>query len=257
MLKSNFYSTSLFSPNRIVALLALGGVLTTTALCASPHATKQAHTATTLSAPQGAIVLFSGKADEVAKHWVKRYSDKPATWSIRDGAMVAGGGDIASKEEYANFHLHLEFKVPLLPNAKGQARGNSGIGLHSRYEVQILDSYGINPPGTGDCGAVYNQSAPLVNASKPPKEWQSYEIIFRAPRFDASGKKTENPRVTVIQNGMVVQNNQEIPNMTGIQFSQYKEMSKTGQIVLQDHGCQVEFRNVWILPLPAQGDPHY
>ena len=121
-----------------------------------------------------------------------------------------------------------------MPNAHGQERGNSGVGLHGRYEIQILDSYGIADPGSGDCGAVYGQAAPLSNACKPPLQWQSYDIAFRAARLDAAGKVVENPRVTVFQNGIPVQNNQEIKRMTGIQYSQYTEMGKSGPILLQE-----------------------
>src|SRR5437016_1567298 len=127
-----------------------------------------------------------------------------------------------------------------MPNAHGQARGNSGVGLHGRYEIQILDSYGIADPGSGDCGGVYSLAAPLVNACKPPREWQTYDILFRAPRFDNTGHVVEEPRVTVLQNGIAVQNNQEITWMTGIQYSQFKDMARTGPIVLQDHGNRVE-----------------
>jgi hypothetical protein len=208
-------------------------------------------------AAKGVRVLFSGKPEDLAANWLKRGSDQPAAWKIKEGAMVAGGGDIVTKEEFGDFQLHLEFKVPYMPNEHGQGRGNSGVGLHSRYEIQLLDSYGIADPGTGDCGAVYGQAAPLVNACKPPRQWQTYDITFRAPRFDDSGKMVEKPRVTVYQNGICVQNNHEIAGMTGIQDGQYKEMGKTGNIDLQDHGNPMQFRNIWILPLPPQGASHY
>lgn len=199
-------------------------------------------------------VLFSGKADDLNAHWVKRGTDQPAAWKLNGDAMTVRGGDIETKEAFLNYHLHVEYKTPFMPNARGQGRGNSGIGLQARYEIQVLDSYGIETPGKGDAGAVYAQAAPLVNASKPPREWQTYDIIFRAPRFGADGKKSENARVTVIQNGVVVQNNQEITGATGIGSG---EDDKPGRIVLQDHGNPVEFRNIWIMPLPAQGSPKY
>jgi hypothetical protein len=203
------------------------------------------------------LVLFSGKPEELREHWLRRSSGQPAAWKIDNGAMVAGGGDIVTRQQFQDFLLHVEFRVPFMPNAHGQARGNSGIGLHGRYEIQVLDSYGIADPGSGDCGAVYDQAAPLFNACKPPLEWQTYDISFRAPRFDDGGKVVENPRVTVVQNGTLVQNNQEIKRMTGIQSSQYREMAPTGPIVLQDHGNPVQFRNVWVLPLPPHGALHY
>jgi hypothetical protein len=208
--------------------------------------------------PGSAVVLFSGKEEELKRRWRKRYVDQPATWKILSGgAMVVQGGDIVTRQEFSDFHLHLEFRTPDMPNAKGQAKGNSGIGLHGRYEVQILDSYGIEAPGTGDCGALYNQAGPLINACKPPREWQTYDIVFRGPRLDAEGKVIENPRVTVIQNGIPVQNNQELKGPTGIQFQQYKGMPEAGPIVLQDHGNPVEFRNIWLVPLPEKGSEKY
>jgi 3-keto-disaccharide hydrolase len=212
---------------------------------------------TTPARGPGAIVLFSGKPEDLQNHWIGRYSHRPAAWKIQDGALVAGRGDIATRQEYQDFFLHVEFKEPSMPNAHGQERGNSGIGLHGRYEIQVLDSYGIADPGSGDCGAVYSQAAPLFNACKPPLQWQSYDIVFRAPRFDHAGKVVENPRVSVLQNGIVVQNNQEIKGMTGIQNDQYQEMAPAGPIVLQDHGTPVQFRNVWVLPLPPHGARHY
>ena len=205
----------------------------------------------------GAIALFSGKPEELRNNWMRRSGNQPAAWKIKDGAMVAGGGDIVTRQEFQDFLLHVEFKEPYMPNAHGQERGNSGVGLHGRYEIQILDSYGISDPGSGDCGAVYGQAAPLSNACKPPLQWQSYDIAFRAARLDAAGKVVENPRVTVFQNGIPVQNNQEIKRMTGIQYSQYTEMGKSGPILLQDHGMPVEFRSVWVLPLPPHGALHY
>jgi hypothetical protein len=159
-----------------------------------------------------------------------------------------------TKERFSDYQLHLEFKTPLLPDAKGQARGNSGVFMQGRYEIQVLDSFGLEP-GKGDCGALYNKAAPLVNACRPPREWQTYDITFRAPRFDAEGKVTENGRVTVLQNGTCVQNNTEIPGTTwGETFG---KLSDPGPIVLQDHGNPVEYRNIWIIPLPAKGLDRY
>ncbi len=207
-------------------------------------------------AVKGLVVLFSGKADEMKTNWLQ--GDQPAHWEIKDGAMVSGGGSIVTKEKYKDFQLHVEFKVPLMPDAHGQERGNSGIGLQDRYEIQVLDSFGFARPGKGDCGALYNIAAPLVNACKPPREWQTYDITFRAPRYDADSKKTVNVRVSVMQNGIVVQNNTEITDATGIGIG--KEENSDGPIELQDHGTKVEFRNIWILPLPEKGsddyDPH-
>ena len=141
-----------------------------------------------------------------------------------------------------------------MPEAHGQERGNSGIGLLATYEIQVLDSYGFKEPGSGDCGAVYSQSAPLVNACKPPLAWQTYDISFRAARFDADGKVTQKPRVSVFQNGLCVQNSTEINGGTGIGP---KADANEGPIILQFHNNTVQFRNIWIVPLPEEGAKHY
>lgn len=204
---------------------------------------------------KGAVVLFSGKAEEVAANWYKKGSTDDAAWKIEDGGMATAGGDIMSKQKFTDFYLHVEFRVPYMPEAKGQGRGNSGVFLQGRYEIQVLDSYGLADLGTGDCGSVYGKSAPLINACKKPLEWQSFDIFFRAPRFDEAGEMTEKARVTVLQNGVPVQNNVIIPDVTwGENFG---PLSTPGPIVLQDHGTAVRFRNVWVLPLPQQGANHY
>jgi hypothetical protein len=246
-----------------LALAALGGVvigLPALAPGAPAPSSAPGGSESTLVAPArapGALVLFSGRPEQLRDNWRKRNRDEPATWKIQDGALVSGGGDIVTRRDFQDFLLHVEFKEPSMPNAHGQARGNSGIGLHGRYEIQVLDSYGIADPGSGDCGAVYSQAAPLFNACKQPLEWQTYDIAFRAPRLDDSGKVVEKPHVTVLQNGLLVQNNQEITGPTGIQYSQYKEMSPAGPILLQYHGAPVQFRNIWVVPLPPHGAQHY
>jgi len=195
--------------------------------------------------PAGAVVLFDGKSTAA---W-----DNP--WKIEKGAMVVSGGNTTSKQKFADALVHVEFRTPNMPEAKGQAKGNSGVYLQTNYEVQVLDSYGIESPGKGDCGAIYNIAAPLVKASKPPMEWQSYDIVFRAPRFDAAGKKTENARITVLHNGLIVQNNVEVAYPTFANPGAPE--AATGSILLQDHGNPVAYRNIWVLPLPASGADHY
>lgn len=203
--------------------------------------------------PHGAIVLFDGKNLE---HWVQRGSGEPAAWPIEDGAMITKGGDIQTLELFQDFFLHLEFRVPdSPPEVKGQGRGNSGVYLQGRYEIQVLDSWGILEPGKGDCGALYNFAAPLVNACKRPEEWQSYDVVFRAPRFDAQGRMTEQARVTVLQNGLVIQNNVLLNGQTGGAINE--DYAEPGPLLLQDHGNLVRFRNIWILPLPLSGADHY
>ncbi len=242
------------------AFVLLG--LCLTSLHAAPRATgrdgkQEGKSApTTASAPKP-LVLFSGRADQLAKNWVKRGTDQPADWKIENGALITQNGDIATKEKFTDFMLHVEFRVPYMPEAHGQERGNSGIGLQSRYELQILDSYGIAEPGSGDCGAVYSQHAPLTNACKPPMQWQTYDVMFRAPRVDSDGKVTEKARITVFLNGIPVQNNQEIDGPTGIQYGDKVEPGEPAPLVLQYHHNTVAFRNVRITPLALQGAQHY
>jgi hypothetical protein len=204
----------------------------------------------------GVVVLFSGKAEEVAANWRKNMSNQDAAWKVENGAMIAHGGDIVSKQEFTNFQLHVEYKLPYEPNETGQGRGNSGVGLQSHYEIQVLNSYGWAHPGKGDAGAVYNQAAALVNATRPPRQWQTYDIVFKAPKYDATGKQLlEKARVSVLQNGICVQNNQEIDGPTGIEGD--RPLDKPGPIYLQDHGHLVQYRNIWAMPLPEQGSDKY
>jgi hypothetical protein len=195
------------------------------------------------AAPSGAVVLFDGKNLE---HWTDR-GGAPARWEVIEGAMQAGGGDVRTRQSFGDFDLHVEFLLPHMPEARGQGRGNSGVYLHGIYEIQVLDSYGVSPPGKGDAGAIYNQHPPTTNASQPPQTWQSYDIRFRAPRFDAQGAKTANARVTVVFNGVTIHGDVEIagPTPGGISDS---ESSKGGPILLQDHGNPVRYRNIWIVP---------
>ncbi len=204
-----------------------------------------------LAPPAGAVVLFSG---DNLDNWT-RPDGSPATWKLADGAMTSGGGNIHSKDTFGDVYLHLEWMEPDMPDAQGQARGNSGVMLQGRYEVQVLDSYGIDVPGKGDCGAVYGQYAALVNACRPPLEWQTYDIVFRAPRYDADGKLLEHARFTVLQNGIVIQNNVQV---TGVNYGPNDaDLSTPGPLILQDHGCPVQYRNVWFSPLPLRGADEY
>lgn len=206
----------------------------------------------TAAAPEDAVVLFDGTD---LSQWVKRKGGGPAEWPIENGYMTTRGGDIQTRQTFENFHLHVEFYCPDMgPDVKGQGRSNSGVYLQGRYEIQVLDSYHVAEPGFGDCGALYNHAAPLVKASGPPDTWQSYDIVFRAPRFEG-GRRTENARVTLLHNGKVVHNNQEVPKQTGGAIDE--NYDRPGPILLQDHGNAVRYRNLWILPLPAQGANHY
>jgi hypothetical protein len=206
---------------------------------------------TATRAPQGAVVLIDGSGDHFKANWYQRYTTNDAGWSVgRDGAAPPRpkGYDITSKQQFGDCIVHAEFKEPVDASGKLIGQGNSGIGLMGRYEVQILGDYGETPEAHG-CGSLYSQKAPLVNASKPATEWQTYDIFFRAPRFDDAGKVTEPARVTVFLNGSLVQNNEAFNGPTGIQYGEYKDEAKSGPLVLQGDHDPVSFRNVWVVPL--------
>lgn len=195
--------------------------------------------------PKDAIVLFDGK--DLSK-FVKAGSDKTPAWIVEKGYCQPKDGDIETKQQFQDCQLHVEFWVPLMANASGQGRGNSGVFFKGfSYEIQILDSYNLKP-GAGDCGAIYSYTPPMVNACRPPETWQTFDIIFHAAKFDANGKKIANARATVFQNGVLIQDNAEFPTPTpdhnGI------DPQGPGPIRLQDHGCPVRFRNIWVRPLP-------
>lgn len=200
---------------------------------------------------EGAVVLFNGKD---VRNWRQR-NGQPATWQVVDGVMTVGKGDILSDETFTDAFIHLEFKEPDMPEAKGQGKGNSGVFVQGRYEIQVLDSYGIKIPGKGDCGAIYNQCAPLVNACKPPLEWQTYDIICRAARVDAAGKVLEQARMTVLQNGRVIHNNVILHGPTGAAIDH--NVGNPGPLLLQDHGNPVQYRNIWMVHLPLAGSETY
>lgn len=194
--------------------------------------------------PQGAIVLFDGKNLD---GWVKRGNQKEkAGWTLVDGAMQVKGGDIISKERFGGkFKLHLEFRVPYVPGGKGQGRGNSGVYVQGRYEVQVLDSYGLKS-GANDCGAIYGIAAPAKNACKAPTVWQTYDIEFEAPVCEG-GKKKAMGTMTVTHNGVKIHDRQKLTkdNTTA---GMGGDVCSPGPILLQDHGHPVQYRNIWVLP---------
>ncbi|MEW1720257.1 family 16 glycoside hydrolase [Streptomyces sp. NPDC093109] len=195
--------------------------------------------------PGSRIDLFSGGS--LATAW-QHTDGRSVTWPhAAENSVEVCCGDIRTKQAFGDFRLHAEFRVPLMPDdVTGQARGNSGIFLQDRYEIQILDSFGVAEPGLDTAGAIYNKKAADRNAATAPETWQTYDIVFRAARFDAEGRKTEDARITVVWNGVLVHDKVAVDGPTG---SGNAESAATGAIRLQDHGNKVRFRNVWIEPL--------
>ncbi|CAN5161643.1 hypothetical protein BH11PLA2_BH11PLA2_33190 [soil metagenome] len=196
--------------------------------------------------PKDATVLFDGKSMEA---WTKK-NGKPCEWRMADGMMegVKGHGDIVTKEKFGGkFKLHVEFRIPYEPMGKGQGRGNSGVYVQGRYEVQILDSYGLQSKNN-DCAAIYEVLAPSVNACKAPTVWQSYDIEFTAAKFDDKKKKTEPVHMTVHHNGVKVHDDVKVES-DNTRAGAGGDPSTPGPILLQDHGHPVQFRNIWIMKM--------
>jgi hypothetical protein len=193
--------------------------------------------------PDNATILFSG---ENLDAWVKPDGKSPAEWPVSGNKFEVGRGNIMSKPTFGDQLVHLEFNVPYMPEARGQGRGNSGVYLAGAYELQILDSYGLKPQ-TNDCAAIYQQHAPSVNACKPPLQWQTYDIAFKKAKIK-DGKVVEKARITVMHNGIVVIDDKEITATPG---GLHTKEGEDGPLWLQDHGNAVQFRNIWIAPLPG------
>ena len=201
-------------------------------------------------APSDAVVLFDGK--DLSK-W-KSAKGPAAAWKVENGyfEVVKGTGGIETVEHYGDGQLHIEWMAPSPAVGEGQDRGNSGV-FFGPYEVQVLDSYNSKTYPDGQAGSLYGQYPPLVNASRPPGEWQTYDIIFHGPRFDAAGAVTRPGRVTVLHNGVVVQDNQELMGPTTHKVrTPYKAHAEKLPIALQDHAHPVRFRNVWFRELPSE-----
>ena len=191
------------------------------------------------------VYLFDGTD---LSGWKSRWSGNTPDWKVEDGIATVGHEDIVSDYQFSDAHIHVEFRIPDMPDCTGQAKGNSGVYVHGCYEIQVLDSYGIENPRNDDCSGIYSIQAPLCNACLPAEEWQTYDIIFRAPRFNQYGEIAEDGRITLLQNGIVVHNNFILPSVTPGGITENRRVAK-GPLMLQDHGNTVSFRNVWVMPL--------
>ncbi|NLC57609.1 MAG: DUF1080 domain-containing protein [Armatimonadetes bacterium] len=197
--------------------------------------------------PSDAIVLFDGTN-------LERWHDgkgQPSRWKVENGVLVAtpGAGNLVTRDEFGDCQLHLEWAAPNPPTGEGQDRGNSGVILFGRYEIQVLDSYNARTYPDGQAAALYGQYPPLVNACRKPGEWQTYDIIFTAPRF-RDGEVETPAYATVLHNGVVVHNHTALLGAVAHRaLAQYAPHGAKGPLVLQDHGCPVRYRNLWIREL--------
>jgi hypothetical protein len=204
-----------------------------------------------VGAPSDAVVLFDGTSLDA---WRTTDTSRvtPARWTIAGGELevAPGAGSIRTRRGFGDVQLHVEWRTPTPAVGEGQERGNSGIFLMSRYEVQVLDSWHNSTYADGQAGSIYGQFPPRVNASRPPGEWQSYDIIFHRPHFDTDGKLTVPARLTVFHNGVLVQEDQMLlgPTSNGVRTA-YAAHADQLPIVLQDHGVKVRFRNIWLREL--------
>jgi len=206
--------------------------------------------------PSDAVVLFDGKSLASWRVADSTHNGGPAKWKVADGYMevVARSGSIETKRAFGDAQLHIEWRAPTPPKGEGQERGNSGVILMGTYEVQVLDSYKNVTYPDGQAAAIYGQFPPLVNASRPPGEWQTYDIVFHAPRFDAGGKVLSPARMTVFHNGVLVQDNMALLGPTHHnERAPYTAHPNKLPLLLQDHGNPVRYRNVWIRELPSSG----
>lgn len=230
----------------LLPMLVLG-LATTTALGDDPATSSQKNPPEStlgVKPPEGAVVLFDG---EDLDGWLSQGGEKPAAWPVSGELFTVGPGQgsILTKQKFGDCRLHLEFNVPYMPDKTGQARGNSGVYVNGLYEVQVLDSYGLDPKNN-DCGAVYQQIVPAVNACKPPLQWQSYDITFHKAKAE-DGQVTKKARITVVQNGLTIIDDKEIDVTPGGVAGQ--KAGEDGPLLLQDHGNLVQYRNIWVVPL--------
>lgn len=229
------------------AHLGILAALTAGAACAQKREWPQPRVVTpgvNGTAPSDAVWLFNGK-DTAG---LVRKDGSPTGCEAKDGELVCatGSGDVYTTEKFKSAQIHLEFNLPAMPDKKGQLRGNSGVYLHGRYEIQVLDSFENPTYADGALGALYSQAPPLVNAARKPEQWQSYDILFRAPKCDAEGKVVEKAMVTAFVNGVLVQDHVAIEKT-------HAESCQGGPLMFQDHSgfpgapkTVLRFRNVWM-----------
>ena len=197
--------------------------------------------------PSDALVLFDGKNFE---HWQDKDGKSPR-WTIANGAMTVtkGTGDIRTKQTFGDIQLHIEWRTPAKVEGEGQGRGNSGIFFCEKYELQVLDSYDNRTYSNGQAGSIYKQSIPMVNASRPPGEWQSYDAVFITPKFNQDGTLKTPGRITVFHNGVLIHHYTEIQGTTAYIGKPKVIAHGKGSIRLQDHGNPTSFRNIWVREL--------
>lgn len=199
--------------------------------------------------PSDAIVLFDG---ENLSAWESENDNAAPTWNVENEILTVnpGTGGIKTKQSFGDMQLHIEWRSPSEIESEGQGRGNSGVYIMNKYEVQILDSYENDTYTNGQAASIYKQAPPLVNATNPPGEWNSYDIIFSAPRFDKNGMVKSPAKLTVLHNGILVQNNFILRGPTEyIGIPNFKEHEEKLPLHLQDHGNKVSFRNIWVREL--------
>ena len=197
--------------------------------------------------PSDAIILFDGKNLD---NWIS-HDGKAPKWTVSNGAMTVakGTGDIKTKQTFGDIQLHIEWRTPAKVEGEGQGRGNSGIFFCEKYELQVLDSYNNRTYSNGQAGSIYKQAVPMVNASRPPGEWQSYDVVFIAPKFKQDGSLETPGRITVFHNGVLIHHYTEIKGTTEY-IGQPKVVAHgKGSLRLQDHGNPTSFRNIWVREL--------
>jgi hypothetical protein len=229
-------------------IVLLAGALT----AAEPPQPEAVHPGGPGQAPSDAVVLFDGSNLDGWRH----VDGSPSKWAVENGEIVCktGAGNILSKETFGSAQIHIEFATPDQREATGQARGNSGVYVQGRYEVQVLDSYNNPTYPNGSAAAIYLQSAPLVNASRPPEQWQSYDIIFHAPKC-FGGQVIAPAKITILHNGVLVQDSFELTGPTPGGLKEPADLCAPGPILLQDHihrdvaETALRFRNIWVRKL--------